>query len=41
MKEAFQLVAKVIKMNKIMHFGDYYIGFDPKITLNTIHVLIY
>lgn len=32
MKEAFQLIAKIIKMNKIIYFGDYYIDFDPKVT---------
>ena len=26
------VVAKIIKMNKIMYFGGYYIGSDPKVT---------
>lgn len=32
MKETLQLVSKIIKMNKIIYFGGYYIGFDPKVT---------
>lgn len=32
MKKAFQLDAIIIKMDKMMYFGAYYIDLNPKIT---------
>lgn len=43
MKKAFQSDAKIIKMNKIIYFGAYYIDLNPKITwtFGPLRVLMY